>query len=103
MRFIGLRRLLPKRDAEGMDAEVLHGLTSKPRYLSFEYNAAPALVKNTQQCFEEARRLRYREANLTEWTSFRLVFDTWVEIKEASEQIDQWSGSSDRWGDVLLR
>lgn len=98
----GLPQFL-KIDVEGMDAEVLRGLTSRPRYLSFEYNTAVALIENTRQCFKEGLRLGYVEANFTEGISTRLLFDRWMRIEQAMTQIDSWGDRPTRWGDVILR
>jgi FkbM family methyltransferase len=92
-----------KIDVEGMDANVLRGLSSKPCYLSFEYNTAGPLLENTRECFGQAVRLGFTEANFTEATAPKLLFDSWMGIQTALSQLEKWRANEDRWGDVVLR
>ena len=92
-----------KIDVEGMDADALRGLSSKPSYLSFEYNTAGTLLENTRECFRQAVRLGFTEANLTEATAPKLVFESWVRTDTALAQLEKWHLTGDRWGDVVLR
>jgi FkbM family methyltransferase len=100
----GLPQFL-KIDVEGMDAEVLRGLSLKPQLLSFEYNVAAALWEHTRECFGQAERLGFTEANLTEATSSAFLFGSWVSLRAAFSQVEQWRRLDDRvrWGDVVVR
>jgi FkbM family methyltransferase len=92
-----------KIDIEGMDVDALRGLTSKPPFLSFEYNTAGPLLENTRECFRQAVRLGFREANLTEATAPRLVFQSWVGVDAALAHLEKWRMTGNRWGDVVVR
>src|SRR3954471_20651301 len=63
-----------KIDVEGMDADVLKGLHQRPRSLSFEYHTAPGVWNKTKQCFAEAIRIGFRQANLTNATEPSFIF-----------------------------
>lgn len=86
-----------------MDAEVLRGLSPKPRFLSFEYNTNEVLAANTRQCFTEVRRLGYKEANFTKRSLPELLFESWIGMDNASERFEQWCADGAGWGDVILR
>lgn len=95
--------LFVKVDLEGMDADALASLTTKPRFLSFEFNMAPELWTNTIRCIDEALRLGFREANFTEKIDPKFVLISWVPLSSASEALcDLFHGTSS-WGDVLVR
>src|SRR5205809_7905493 len=82
-----------KIDVEGMDAEVLKGLSRRPRYLSFEYNTAPALWAKTRECFDQVVRLGFSEANLTEATASRFLLNSWTGISASLSQLEDWRAS----------
>jgi FkbM family methyltransferase len=92
-----------KIDVEGMDADVLKGLSQRPRSLSFEYHTAAALWPKTRECFNQVMRLGFTEANLTEMTVPKFVFDSWIGINSALSELEKSRGSDDRWGDVVVR
>jgi FkbM family methyltransferase len=92
-----------KIDVEGMDADVLQGLTRRPRLLSFEYHTAAPLWTNTRECFNQAERLGFREANLTEMAIPKFLFPSWIRINDALSKIEHWHEIGDRWGDVIVR
>jgi hypothetical protein len=91
-----------KVDVEGMDAEVLRGLHSRPRLLSFEYNLNPKVWPNTLQCLQEAKRLGFAEANITGHASPELLLPAWVPLSALEPALQKLSGS-EAWGDVLAR
>jgi FkbM family methyltransferase len=92
-----------KIDVEGMDADVLRGLSLKPNYLSFEYNTTGPLLENTRECFRQAIRLGFTEANLTDATSPSFLFRSWISVDATLAQLEEWRVTSDRWGDVVAR
>lgn len=92
-----------KIDIEGMDADALRGLTQRPRFLSFEYHTATPVWENTLECFNQAVRLGFTEANLTTMASPKLLFRSWIGIEQARLQIEDWHESGAYWGDVLVR
>jgi FkbM family methyltransferase len=92
-----------KVDVEGMDADVLKGLQHRPRVLSFEYHAAAEIWNKTVQCFEEAKRLGFVEANLTNGAETEFILSSWVPLNAVFSQIEQWRDDGNRWGDVVLR
>lgn len=98
----GLPRFI-KIDVEGMDAEVLRGLSRRPQYLSFEYHTDPLLWKNTRDCFREARRLGFTEANLTFQAVPKLICHEWIQADAALFRLEQVGGNGEQWGDVILR
>jgi FkbM family methyltransferase len=92
-----------KIDVEGMDAEVLKGLSKRPRCLSFEYNTAAALWPKTRECFDQVVRLGFSEANFTEATAPKFLFASWLEIPAALSRLEDWRAAGDHWGDVIVR
>lgn len=93
-----------KIDVEGMDADVLRGLSAKPTTLSFEYNTAPSLAGRTRSCFDECRRLGFKFANVTDGVAPRFLFDDWKTLDQIGDQIEEWIGAATtRWGDVVAR
>jgi FkbM family methyltransferase len=91
-----------KIDVEGMDAEVLGGLTYRPQFLSFEYNTDANLWQNTLGCFSEVMRLGFNEANMTKFANPELTLRQWVEIRKAPSEIQRACGPND-WGDIVVR
>jgi FkbM family methyltransferase len=92
-----------KIDVEGMDADVLRGLSQRSRSLSFEYHTAAALWENTRACFDHVLRLGFTEANLTEFVSPKFLFPSWIEIATVLSQLEEWRAAGTRWGDVIVR
>lgn len=92
-----------KIDVEGMDAEVLRGLSRRPRYLSFEYHTDPLLWQNTVDCFREVQRLGFTEANLTREAVPKFVLPEWVETDAALFRFDRLRTAGEQWGDVIVR
>jgi FkbM family methyltransferase len=92
-----------KIDVEGMDAEVLQGLSTKPKFLTFEYHTAPTLLENALQCFLEVERLGFREANLTSMVESNLLYKDWMNLKEAISEIENLAQEGEHWGDVIVR
>jgi len=92
-----------KVDAEGMDAEVLIGLTIPPRILSFEYHTAPKLWNDTFRCFNEVKRLGFTEANLTSMAEPAFIYKTWIGIDQVLSRIKDWAKYGQHWGDVICR
>jgi len=92
-----------KVDVEGMDADALRGLSQRPRLLSFEYHTAAAVWENTCECFNQAVRLGFTEANFTEMANPKLLFRDWRKIEQARLQVQEWRNFGERWGDVLVR
>jgi FkbM family methyltransferase len=92
-----------KVDVEGMDADVLKGLSQRPRSLSFEYHTAAALWPKTRECFNQVLRLGFTEANLTEMTVPKFIFDSWIGINAALSELEKWRESGNHWGDVVVR
>lgn len=92
-----------KIDVEGMDADVLRGLSQRPRFLSFEYHSSSSLWEDTRKCFAEAKRLGFSEVNLTDMAQPHLMFKKWLGISTAESEIYHFLGDRDRWGDVIVR
>lgn len=92
-----------KIDVEGMDADVLRGLTSRPEFLSFEYHTMGTLWENVRNCFREADRLGFGEANLTQMAVPELMLSSWIPLEAALNKIDELRKSGDHWGDVIVR
>lgn len=91
-----------KVDVEGMDADVLQGLTHRPKFLSFEYNLHPNLWPNTKRSLQEATRLGFTEAKFTELGSARLLPNVWVPLAMAEAAITGHC-TGHEWGDVFVR
>jgi hypothetical protein len=86
-----------------MDADVLRGLSHRPKLLSFEYHTKSPLWNESCDCFSEAMRLGFVEANFTEMINPEFVLSKWLEISTARDEMRRLMGNNDRWGDVVVR
>jgi FkbM family methyltransferase len=92
-----------KIDVEGMDAEVMQGLSKRPKLLSFEYNLNPGVWPNTLRCISEAKRLGFTEANITTSSESNLIFKTWINLSDLDSAIRSALPSGNEYGDVFVR
>lgn len=92
-----------KIDVEGMDADVLRGLSKQPRYLSFEFNTAEPVWQRTCECFEQVTRLGFKEANLTLAIDLKMRLRSWVSLRAALAEIKRLRERGEHWGDVFVR
>ena len=92
-----------KIDVEGMDADVIRGLSKRPRFLSFEYNTADPLWKITKDCFDQVNRLGFSEANYTRTVDPRLQLGSWISLNDALSNFARLKERGDHWGDVIVR
>lgn len=102
IRKFGLPRFL-KVDIEGMDADVLRGLSQRPQYLSFEYYTNAPLWQNTRECFRHAARLGFTEANVTEQVRPELLLRAWLPLDDAMAHLENLGRTRHCWGDVIVR
>jgi len=92
-----------KVDVEGMDAEVLRGLKSRPRLLSFEYNLNPRVWPNTLRCVDEVRRLGFSEAQFSDPDHPDERSGRWALLDGLVDALQRRSGGVEIWGDVFVR
>jgi FkbM family methyltransferase len=92
-----------KVDVEGMDAEVLSGLTVRPRFLSFEYHTGGILWAEARKCLAETERLGFTEVNLTHNAALNFTLPQWLPIAGAASEIERLLGPGDHWGDMVVR
>jgi FkbM family methyltransferase len=93
-----------KIDVEGMDSDVLKTISVRPLALSFEYHTADDVWENTRECFQQVRRLGFREANFTQMAEADLLLDQWVPLDAAFAQVENWRRERrNSWGDVFVR
>ena len=92
-----------KIDVEGMDAEVLSTISTRPPALSFEFNLSPELLPGTHACLAEVARLGFVEANFTQAADSRLSLGTWVPLDRILHETLRVSAASPLWGDVIVR
>lgn len=92
-----------KLDLEGMDADVLHALSQRPPYLSFEYHGNPLLWETTRECFAQVTRLGFTQANLTGYANPEFILASWVSLEEAIAHLTKLRESGEYWGDVVVR
>ncbi|HWY51301.1 MAG TPA: FkbM family methyltransferase [Chthoniobacterales bacterium] len=92
-----------KIDAEGMDADILKGLDHRPQLLSFEFNTSPRLWEDTCECFEQASRLGFCEANFTFGVDPKLRLKSWIGVDAMLSEIQRLGRSDELWGDIIVR
>jgi FkbM family methyltransferase len=92
-----------KIDVEGMDADVLSTISTRPPALSFEFNLAADLLPGTKMCLAEVARLGFVDANFTQASETRLALPRWVPLDRILDEILLVSRGSALWGDVFVR
>lgn len=92
-----------KVDVEGMDDEVLAGLSQKTRFLSFEFNLSRKLLGVTERCVGEVVRLGFAEANFTEAADTCLRLQGWVHPCQILDEIRRRPNTNAVWGDIVVR
>jgi FkbM family methyltransferase len=92
-----------KIDVEGMDAEVLRGLDSRPRFASFEFNTALPLWPSAELCLAEAERLGFSRANFTASGTPKFILKEWCDLRLVLETIARWAKGRHTYGDVVLK
>ena len=92
-----------KIDVEGMDAEVMQGLSKRPKLLSFEFNQNPGVWPNSLLCICEAKRLGFTQANITGSRSSGFVFTSWVDLTDLEHSIRNAFPAGNKYGDVFVR
>jgi FkbM family methyltransferase len=92
-----------KIDVEGMDAEVMQGLSKRPKLLSFEFNQNPGVWPNTLRCISEAKRLGFTQANITGSAGSEFLFSSWVKLSELEPSIRNAFPAGNEYGDVFVR
>jgi FkbM family methyltransferase len=91
-----------KIDVEGFEYEVLKGLDSKIKYISFEY-AWPESLHLTKKCLEHLKKLGEYECNYSEGESLKLKFKEWIPGNIFSIKLDDLKTNESDWGDIYIR
>jgi len=89
-----------KIDVEGLEAEVLQGLSKPLQGLSFEY--LPAAREVAQACLDRLTELGRYEFNISVGETFRFRFSEWRSAAALHDWLDGL-GSDDRSGDIYCR
>ena len=92
-----------KIDVEGMDAEILRALVTKPDLLSFEFNMSPDLLPITLECVAEVNRMGFSKANFTSAADTVLLKKEWIEVAGLETELRALSKAGILWGDVLVK
>lgn len=92
-----------KIDVEGMDADVMKGLSERPRALSFEFNTMPLLWPKAGECLEEAKRLQFTLANFSGSGTPRLQLNDWVRLDTILELIMASTNGKPTFGDIVVK
>jgi len=75
-----------KIDVEGFEKQVLMGLTSPIKYLSFEF--VKEFFDDTKNCLDYLNSLGYNGFNYDIYESMNLQLPEWVSVKELIEKIE---------------
>ena len=89
-----------KIDVEGLEAEVLHGLSQPLRGLSFE--VLPAAREVAQVCLARLAELGPYRFNVSVGESFRFLFPEWRDAAALRDWLDRLR-PKDRSGDIYCR
>ena len=92
-----------KIDVEGMDFDVLAGLSRKPKALSFEFNMKDSLWEAAEKCFSQVERLGLSSFNFTELAIPTLLMNEWLDIESVQVEIIKRFGGTNHWGDLIAR
>lgn len=96
-----------KIDVENFEYEVLKGLSTPIKYISFE--SAIEYINNSIKCIELLQKLGYRKFNFSVAESASFLFNEWITgevliqslIDEASN--DNWKRTWGFWGDIFAQ
>ncbi len=91
-----------KIDVEGFEAEVLRGLSSPIRTLSFEYHCDENGVAKVRECLGLLARLANYEVNLIGQEDDNWLLPTWVPIAEFIDIFPKCAAPN-FWGDIFVR
>jgi FkbM family methyltransferase len=89
-----------KIDVEGLEIEVLHGLSAPIPAIAFEFTRE--FMRNAKTCVGLLKSLGYAEFNYTRGESFALALPAWV---DSDTLFDHLSREQDllAWGDIYAR
>ncbi len=89
-----------KIDAEGYDDRVLHGMSFRPRMLSFEFNRLIPQV--AMRCLKAPVLANGYSFNFVRGMEMRLARENWIGINELRARLETLAGEEE-YGDVLAR
>jgi FkbM family methyltransferase len=92
-----------KIDVEGMDDEVLGGLSRAVRAVSFEYNTQPVLIDVAIRCLDRLEELGAYEYNYETGNEYRLELPDWVGGPAMRKIISSRLSRNRTFGDVIAR
>jgi FkbM family methyltransferase len=92
-----------KIDVEGYELEVLKGLSSPIKNISFEYTV-PEQLEKVYKCLEQLEKINPNiEFNYSIAESMILVFSRWLSITEMKEYLNTTNFISSGFGDIYVR
>jgi FkbM family methyltransferase len=92
-----------KIDVEGMDFDVLAGLSRAPKALSFEYNMRDSLWEAAEKCFNQVERLGLSSFNFTEFAKPMLLMNEWMDGESVQIEIKRRFRGTNHWGDLIAK
>ena len=92
-----------KIDVEGMELEVMKGLTQKIRGISFEYTV-PEETEKLIMCMEHAYSINKNAIfNYSIGESMTLESDAWLSFEEMKASVNNKKFVDTAWGDIYIR
>jgi FkbM family methyltransferase len=92
-----------KIDVEGMDYDVLRGLSHAIRAISFEYNTQPGLIDVGLHCVARLEELGEYEYNYEIGNGYHLAMPEWLPADDMKRIMSDHLSSCRIFGDVLAR